>query len=137
MQAVMTAVERPRSTEPRMRGMVCLVTGGGSGIGRATALKLAAEGAATVLVGGRRGGGAGCDRPGGRPPRGRARSNRSAVSRRGRRGGGGENRRDSRGRGRAHGAGRARSLWPARCCVQQRRLAGAPRTSGAARLHRL
>jgi NAD(P)-dependent dehydrogenase (short-subunit alcohol dehydrogenase family) len=54
MQDVMIAVERPRSTEPRMRGKVCLVTGGGSGIGRATALKLAAEGAATVLVAGRR-----------------------------------------------------------------------------------
>jgi len=38
----------------RMRGKVCLVTGGGSGIGRAAALKMAADGAAAVLIAGRR-----------------------------------------------------------------------------------
>src|SRR5277367_6174616 len=38
----------------RMRGKICLVTGGGSGIGRATALKMAEEGAAAVLIAGRR-----------------------------------------------------------------------------------
>ncbi|MGJ5073518.1 SDR family NAD(P)-dependent oxidoreductase [Bradyrhizobium oligotrophicum] len=38
----------------RMQGQVCLVTGGGSGIGRAAALKLAAGGAEAVVVAGRR-----------------------------------------------------------------------------------
>ncbi|HXH47259.1 MAG TPA: glucose 1-dehydrogenase [Bradyrhizobium sp.] len=38
----------------RMSGKVCLVTGGGSGIGRATALRMAAEGAEAILVAGRR-----------------------------------------------------------------------------------
>jgi NAD(P)-dependent dehydrogenase (short-subunit alcohol dehydrogenase family) len=38
----------------RMKGKVCLVTGGGSGIGRATALRMAAEGAAAILIAGRR-----------------------------------------------------------------------------------
>ncbi|MDE5446046.1 glucose 1-dehydrogenase [Bradyrhizobium sp. CSA207] len=38
----------------RMIGKVCLVTGGGSGIGRATALRMASEGAEAILVAGRR-----------------------------------------------------------------------------------
>jgi NAD(P)-dependent dehydrogenase (short-subunit alcohol dehydrogenase family) len=42
------------ATADRMQGKVCLVTGGGSGIGRATALKMAEEGAAAVLIAGRR-----------------------------------------------------------------------------------
>ncbi|KYG25139.1 short-chain dehydrogenase [Bradyrhizobium sp. AT1] len=38
----------------RMAGKVCLVTGGGSGIGRAAALRMASEGAAAIIVAGRR-----------------------------------------------------------------------------------
>jgi NAD(P)-dependent dehydrogenase (short-subunit alcohol dehydrogenase family) len=38
----------------RMKGKVCVVTGGGTGIGRAAALKMAREGAAAVLIAGRR-----------------------------------------------------------------------------------
>jgi NAD(P)-dependent dehydrogenase (short-subunit alcohol dehydrogenase family) len=38
----------------RMKGKVCLITGGGSGIGRAAALRMAEEGAAAVVIAGRR-----------------------------------------------------------------------------------
>lgn len=38
----------------RMMGKVCLVTGGGSGIGRAAALRMASEGAQAILIAGRR-----------------------------------------------------------------------------------
>jgi NAD(P)-dependent dehydrogenase (short-subunit alcohol dehydrogenase family) len=38
----------------RMTGKVCLVTGGGTGIGRATALRMASEGAQAILIAGRR-----------------------------------------------------------------------------------
>lgn len=38
----------------RMKDKVCLVTGGGTGIGRATARKMAEEGAAAILIAGRR-----------------------------------------------------------------------------------
>jgi NAD(P)-dependent dehydrogenase (short-subunit alcohol dehydrogenase family) len=43
-----------RPVQGRMAGKICMVTGGGSGIGRATALLMAAEGAAAVVVAGRR-----------------------------------------------------------------------------------
>jgi len=42
------------ATANRMSGKICLVTGGGSGIGRATALRMAEQGAAAVLIVGRR-----------------------------------------------------------------------------------
>jgi NAD(P)-dependent dehydrogenase (short-subunit alcohol dehydrogenase family) len=38
----------------KLAGDVCLVTGGGSGIGRAAALRMAAEGASAIVVAGRR-----------------------------------------------------------------------------------
>lgn len=38
----------------RMQGKICLVTGGGTGIGRATALQMAREGAMAVVIAGRR-----------------------------------------------------------------------------------
>lgn len=50
----MTASVPQLRSRNRMTGRVCLVTGGGSGIGRAAALQMAQEGAAAVVIAGRR-----------------------------------------------------------------------------------
>jgi NAD(P)-dependent dehydrogenase (short-subunit alcohol dehydrogenase family) len=54
MGEALSKEEAPNAIGDRMRGKICLVTGGGSGIGRAAALKMAGEGAAAVLIAGRR-----------------------------------------------------------------------------------
>jgi NAD(P)-dependent dehydrogenase (short-subunit alcohol dehydrogenase family) len=54
MAEVFPTSAAPIGHSGRMNGKVCLVTGGGSGIGRATALRMAEEAAAAVLIAGRR-----------------------------------------------------------------------------------
>ena len=98
----------------RMDGKICLVTGGGTGIGRAAALQMAREGAKAVVIAGRREQGG---RGGGRrlPGPGFA-------------GGLPDDRRDARSRGRGNGVPHARSFRPAGRGLRQCRLPGAPRT---------
>jgi NAD(P)-dependent dehydrogenase (short-subunit alcohol dehydrogenase family) len=54
MSEVFPIAAAPKTLAGRMNGKVCLATGGGSGIGRATALRMAEEGAEAVLIAGRR-----------------------------------------------------------------------------------
>lgn len=54
MSEPLAADGSPSAASNRMTGKVCLVTGGGSGIGRAAVLRMAAEGATAVVIAGRR-----------------------------------------------------------------------------------
>jgi NAD(P)-dependent dehydrogenase (short-subunit alcohol dehydrogenase family) len=54
MSEPVPASASPNAAASRLSGKICLVTGGGSGIGRAAALKMAEAGAAAVLIAGRR-----------------------------------------------------------------------------------
>lgn len=54
MSEPMAADGPSNAATDRMKGKICLVTGGGSGIGRAAAIRMAEDGAAAVVIAGRR-----------------------------------------------------------------------------------